>query len=91
MDRYPFFLPTMLAFLLSPVVLMMAPVLQQRGRRLAFLLAIFLMTFCGYGWAKTYTAHYEWRCVTHHSDMCYEDGRDSGPSPFGMWMVRHFG
>jgi hypothetical protein len=91
MDRYSFFVPTMLAFLILPVVLMVAPVLQQSGRRLALLFAVVLLTFCAYGWAKTYAVHYEWRCVTHHAELCYEDGHNSGTSPFGMWMVRHFG
>jgi hypothetical protein len=89
-DRYPFFMPTILAFLLLPVVLMVAPLLQQWGRRLALVVAVILLTVCAYGWANTYAAHYQWRCVTHHSDMCYENGHNSGTSPFGMWMVRHF-
>jgi ABC-type transport system involved in cytochrome bd biosynthesis fused ATPase/permease subunit len=90
MDRYPFFLPTMLAFMLTPVVLMVAPVLQQWGRRLALLVAVFLVMFCAYGWAKTYAVHYQWHCVTQHEDMCNNNGDGAGSNQFGMWMVRHF-
>ena len=91
MGRYAFLVPAILAFLFVPVLLTVAPVLERTGRRLALLAAVVLLTFCGYGWAKTSAAHYEWRCVTHHADACSTDGVNPGPVSFERWMARYFG
>ena len=64
---------------------------RPRLRAAAAVAAVGLFLFAGFGSAKTYAAHYKWICVTHHHDMCNNDGDDPGPTKFGLWMVRHFG
>jgi uncharacterized membrane protein YeiH len=91
MGRYVFLLPAVICFVLVPVLLMVAPALERGGRRLALLVAVALLTFSTYGVAKTYAAHERWLCVVHHAGVCNGGGHGSGPTPFELWMVRHFG
>jgi hypothetical protein len=91
MGPYPLLLPTAVVFLLVPVVLMIAPVLEPTVRRRALLAAVGLLMFCGYGLAKTYADHYEWRCVVHHADVCPTDGVNPGPVWFEKLMALYFG
>ena len=91
MGRYPIFLPAMVFIVLVPVVLMVVPVLEQTGRRVALFAVVLLLTFGVYEWAKTYGSHHQWLCVTHHDDMCTSNGDDPGLERVEQWMVRHFG
>jgi hypothetical protein len=91
MGRYSLLLPAILFFVLAPVLLMVAPAMERTGRRLALLAAVVLLTFCAYGWAKTYAPDYEWLCVTHHYEACNNGDHPGRDARFGMWIVRHFG
>jgi hypothetical protein len=91
MGRSPILLPAMVFFVLVPVVLMVAPALEQAGRRLALLAVVLLLTLCVYEWAKTHGSHDRWLCATRHDDMCTSTGDDPGPDWLGRWMVRYFG
>ena len=89
--RYPFVFPALAAAVGACVALCIAVGYAGR-RKLAVTVMLACSLFAAFGWARTYAAHYRWLCVTHHHDMCNNDGDgDPGPSKFGLWMVDHFG